>query len=492
MALQRTINVLSCLVFSLMISETAAFHDNQPLETANANAMSEVIKRGLQTRRTEHKNAYATMMYMGTPRDYEFYVATRVLIRSLKGLHVDADIVVIASFDVPLNWVYTLESEDGAKVVRVENLENPYKKQTNFDKRFKLSLNKLYAWSLTSYDRVVMLDADNLFLKNTDELFQCGSFCAVYINPCIFHTGLFVLQPSIQVFKDMIHELQVKRDNRDGADQGFLVSYFGDLLDMPLFRGSSNRTVALTGHFRLPLGYQMDASYYYLKLRWNVPCGPNSVITFPGAVWLKPWYWWSWPVLPLGLSWHHQRRYTISYTAEMPWVLIQAMFYLGIILVTRLARPSMTKLCYRRSDHKNITMIHTTFKMVVFFLIILAYIVPFFIIPHTIHPIMGWSLYLTGCFALSTIPINAFLLPMFHVLTPWLGIIGTLLVMAFPSYPDGVVRALSVFGYAFCCAPFLWVSFVKIASHLQGLIDKEVMFPRLGELGISTSISKLY
>lgn len=55
-----------------------------------------------------HKNAYATMMYMGTPRDYEFYVATRVMIRSLVRLHVDADIVVIASLDVPLRWVQAL------------------------------------------------------------------------------------------------------------------------------------------------------------------------------------------------------------------------------------------------------------------------------------------------------------------------------------------------------------------------------------------------
>lgn len=92
-------------------------------------------------------------------------------------------------------WVlFISEEEDGAKVVRVENMENPYKHQDNFDKRFKLSLNKLYAWSLVDYNRVVMLDADNLFLQNTDELFQCGQFCAVFINPCVFHTGLFVLQ----------------------------------------------------------------------------------------------------------------------------------------------------------------------------------------------------------------------------------------------------------------------------------------------------------
>ena len=57
---------------------------------------------------TVHRNAYATMMYMGTPRDYEFYVATRVMLRSLRHLQVDADLVVIASLDVPSRWVQSL------------------------------------------------------------------------------------------------------------------------------------------------------------------------------------------------------------------------------------------------------------------------------------------------------------------------------------------------------------------------------------------------
>lgn len=79
-------------------------------------------------------------------------------------------------------------------MIKVENLHNPYNDLVGTDSRFKLTLNKLYAWSLVDYERVVMLDADNLFLQKTDELFQCGQFCAVFINPCIFHTGVFVLQ----------------------------------------------------------------------------------------------------------------------------------------------------------------------------------------------------------------------------------------------------------------------------------------------------------
>lgn len=58
--------------------------------------------------RAKYRNAYATMIYMGTPRDYEFYVAARVMLSSLARLDVNADRVVIASDDVPAKWIDTL------------------------------------------------------------------------------------------------------------------------------------------------------------------------------------------------------------------------------------------------------------------------------------------------------------------------------------------------------------------------------------------------
>ncbi|GAB2274169.1 Putative glucuronosyltransferase pgsip8 [Dionaea muscipula] len=447
-------------------------------------------RRQQQQQRQRHRNAYAAMMYMGTPRDYEFYVATRVMMRSLRKLNVDADLVVIASVDVPLHWVRALKDEDGVRVETVENMKNPYKTQYNFDDRFKLTMNKLYAWRLVDYDRVVMLDSDNLFLQKTDELFQCGQFCAVFINPCIFHTGLFVLEPSMDVFNDMVHELEIGRPNPDGADQGFLGSYFPDLLDVPMFHPPSNGT-KLEGQFRLPLGYQMDASYYYLKLRWNVPCGPNSVITFPGARWLKPWYWWAWPVLPLGFSWHEQRRKTLGYGAEVPLVLVQSVVYVGIIALTRLARPGISKLCYRRPD-KTISVYQTGLRFTALFCILSAYVVPIFLVPRTVHPLVGWSLYLLGSFALSSIPINAFLMPTLAVLVPWVGIFGALLVMSFPWYSDGVLRALAVLAYAFCAAPFVWLSFVKVMLSLQVSLEREAFLPRLSESPAPPGFNKLY
>ncbi|CAN6229138.1 unnamed protein product [Urochloa humidicola] len=434
------------------------------------------------------RHAYAAMMYMGTPRDYEFYVATRVMMRSLGRLSATADRVVIASLDVPPRWVQALK-DDGVKVVSVENLKNPYEKQENFNMRFKLTLNKLYAWSLVSYERVVMLDSDNIFLQNTDELFQCGQFCAVFINPCIFHTALFVLQPSMDVFKNMLHELAVGRENPDGADQGFLASYFLDLLDQPMFHPPVNGT-KLEGTYRLPLGYQMDASYYYLKLHWSIPCGPNSVITFPSAPWFKPWYWWSWPVLPLGLSWHEQRRENLGYSSEIPVVLIQAVLYIGVIAVTRLARPSLSKMCYNRRMEKSTMFLLSLLRVVAAWSILAAYTIPFFIIPRTVHPLFGWPLYLLGSFSLSSIVINIFLLHPLSVLTTWFGIIGALFVMSFPWYLNGVVRALAVFAYAFCCAPLIWASLVKTVSSLQVLVDRDAF--RLGEPTQNAEFTKLY
>lgn len=55
-----------------------------------------------------NKNAYATILYMGTPHDYEFYTAARVLFQSLIQLKTSADLIIIASQLMPQKWINTL------------------------------------------------------------------------------------------------------------------------------------------------------------------------------------------------------------------------------------------------------------------------------------------------------------------------------------------------------------------------------------------------
>jgi alpha-N-acetylglucosamine transferase len=153
------------------------------------------------------------------------------MMRSLRRTGTRADVVVLVSPNVKEETRQVLR-QDNAIVTEVPNLVNPYKakkaegQSQRFLSRFEFTLNKLYMWNLTQYERVVYLDADNIALGNFDELFDCGHFCAVFMNPCNFHTGLLVIKPDVHQFERMVHALYNHTRSYDGADQGFLTAFF--------------------------------------------------------------------------------------------------------------------------------------------------------------------------------------------------------------------------------------------------------------------------
>ena len=80
-------------------------------------------------------------------------------------------------------------------------------RRRSYKNHFEYTLNKLYVWNMLDYERVIYMDADNIFFHNIDSLFKCGHFCAVYMNPCNFHTGLFVVTPNNDTYNDLLKSL---------------------------------------------------------------------------------------------------------------------------------------------------------------------------------------------------------------------------------------------------------------------------------------------
>ena len=134
------------------------------------------------------------------------------------------------------------------------------------------SFNKYYCFTLTRYSRVIMLDADQICLKNPDELFKLScpaGICSFYseLNNTLQnrHHGqkvpnadirrsyerqwgirgcLFMIEPSTNTWNDIYHQLEYQQQHNGGigdhkcflgADEKFLTKYYmttnGDLED---------------------------------------------------------------------------------------------------------------------------------------------------------------------------------------------------------------------------------------------------------------------
>ncbi|CBK20303.2 uncharacterized protein [Blastocystis hominis] len=174
---------------------------------------------------------------IGTERDDEYALAVRVWAKSLFAHGIKQDVIILVSENVRESTKKQF-LEIGCQLREIRNIENPYKKDAgrrrSYKNHFEYTLNKLYVWNMLDYERVIYMDADNIFFHNIDSLFKCGHFCAVYMNPCNFHTGLFVVTPNNDTYNDLLKSLATL-SSYDGADQGFLVAYFQGLQKAPLF-----------------------------------------------------------------------------------------------------------------------------------------------------------------------------------------------------------------------------------------------------------------
>ncbi|KAI9258220.1 nucleotide-diphospho-sugar transferase [Phascolomyces articulosus] len=139
------------------------------------------------------------------------------------------------------------------------------------------TLTKLHVFRLTQYDKIVFLDADTYPIRLIDDLFERPSFSAAPDIgwPDCFNSGVFVVEPSLTVYSDLI-QLASKKGSFDGGDQGLLNTYFDNWPE--------------TSAHRLPFTYNTtpSASYSYapayVEFRDKI-----SVAHFIGKQ--KPWHY---------------------------------------------------------------------------------------------------------------------------------------------------------------------------------------------------------
>lgn len=169
---------------------------------------------------------------------------------------------------------------------------------------------------------------------------------------------------------------------------------------------------------------------------------------------------------------------------ETPVVIAEALFFISTMLLAIIIRmrcapamekPHVLKSCFGRGpcvDHGPLC--HPlAMKLLILLVTVGSFILPFFIIPTTVHPFMGWGIFLLGSLSLLIVVIITFQLPVLALLTPWIGGVGALLVLAYPFYKNGIVRALSIAGYTAMATPFLWWAVKEVSAIVDRSSQRE-------------------
>lgn len=238
---------------------------------------------------------------------------------------------------------------DGVRVLEIPQMTSPYTHDPKYQSRFSSVMTKLYIFNMTQYQRLVFIDADALVLNDLSPLFSCGDFCAAFINPCHFNTGVMQVTPNTTLFNNMIQKLP-HLPSYDGGDQGFLNSYFSHLLDAPMFDPKKppqprNHTTIFT---RLPFSWHVDHSAYFPTFNFEFQktdrCGPPRLIEWLGPPAGKPWFWWNYSVLDLSWVWYGYRKqlrhpYPPGVPARPIAILVILVTYFGFLLLDRCFRP---------------------------------------------------------------------------------------------------------------------------------------------------------
>ncbi|VFQ84957.1 unnamed protein product [Cuscuta campestris] len=253
-----------------------------------------------EPRSQSSKEAYVTLLYGD-----EFLLGVRVLGKSIRDTGTTKDMVALVSDGVS-SYAKQLLQADGWIVEEISLLANPNQVRPT---RFWGVYTKLKIFNMTNYKKVVYLDADTIVVKSIEDLFKCGKFCANLKHSERLNSGVMVVEPSEEVFKDMISKVTTLH-SYTGGDQGFLNSYYAGFPNAHVFDPNLPQDVLNSRPVpkmeRLSTVYNADVGLYMLANKWMVDEKELCIIHYTLGP-LKPWDWWtSWLLKPVDV-WQNAR-----------------------------------------------------------------------------------------------------------------------------------------------------------------------------------------
>ena len=216
-----------------------------------------------------------------------------VLHRSLIDTNTQYPFLTLITEDISVDTVSVLDKHHIPYKVIKTKINNP----TDVDQshRWFPTYSKLNIFDQTQYDKVVYLDADMLILRNIDELFKFPHMSAVIAGGMLpgkstrkhLNSGMFVLEPSHELFEDMMSKVgKIEKlesggsidKPRRGSDQDFLNAYY---LDWP-----NQKELQLDHKYNI-IHYLLDE--YNESFGYSIENGPKPISILHYASYLKPW-----------------------------------------------------------------------------------------------------------------------------------------------------------------------------------------------------------
>jgi glycogenin len=160
-----------------------------------------------------------------------------VLHRSLLGTGPRHPFLLLLTPNVPHSVRGVLSTHGIGYRVLAKPIANP--NRVSESHRWYYNYSKLHVFNLTEFDKVVFLDADMLVNANLDELFGKPHMSAVNSGGLLpelsswtqLNSGLMVVEPSRELFSDMVGQIGTIEAGKAGGDQAFLHAYYRDWPD---------------------------------------------------------------------------------------------------------------------------------------------------------------------------------------------------------------------------------------------------------------------